>query len=83
VGALGSALAYKSCLPAATEYGEQIRAGVELHRLHLLTALGLKEPRDHDEEKEIWRALATFIGRAEEEDLELYRQVSAPPAAGA
>lgn len=79
VGVTGAALAYESSLPAAVEYGEQLKSAVELHRLHLLTALGYKTPEDHDDELDIWEALMAFVGQGDETGLDKIRRASAPP----
>ncbi|WP_329000524.1 hypothetical protein OHA18_39565 [Kribbella sp. NBC_00709] len=81
VGTAGAVLAYESCLPAAMEYGERIKAGFDLYRVQLLTILGLETPASLTDESKTWKALDRFIREARRKDLEKIRAASAPTIA--
>ena len=80
IGGAGAALAYESCLPAAVEYGEQLKAAVELHRLRLLAALGLETPGSYDDEVDAWEAIVAFVRQGDESGLMKLPRISVPPA---
>lgn len=77
-GALGAYAAYLSALPAAEEYGEQLRAGVELHRLQLLESLRLPAPKNLEEERVTWERLLRFVGAGYDDDSQDYVEPGAP-----
>jgi hypothetical protein len=62
-GACLAWLAYSSAVHAAIEYGEKIRASVDLYRLDLLRQLRYAEPHDLDEEKSYWNEFAELFKR--------------------
>jgi hypothetical protein len=59
-GSLVSLAAYRGAVAAAEEYGAQLRAGVDLYRTGVLTALRWKAPQDLAEEKAIWKEVRRF-----------------------
>jgi hypothetical protein len=54
-------LAYFTAVHAAIEYGEKMRASVDLFRLDLLRQLRYAEPHSLDEEKSCWREFAELF----------------------
>jgi hypothetical protein len=53
-GCLLSLLAYRASVPAAEEYGAQLRAGVDLYRTEVLARLRWGVPDSPDDEMELW-----------------------------
>ncbi|MFL6141784.1 MAG: hypothetical protein ACJ72N_07945 [Labedaea sp.] len=70
-----SRLAYASAVDAAKEYGEQIRASVDLFRLELLRQLRYPEPADPKRERAMWEDFDDLLRRGEQRR---YRYASAP-----
>jgi len=62
-GLLAAYAAYLSALPAAAEYGEQLRSSFELYRFDLLQRLRAPMPTNLEEEREVWRRITDFVGR--------------------
>ncbi|GII34158.1 hypothetical protein [Planotetraspora mira] len=56
-----SYLTYVSAIPAAVEYGEQLRSAFDAHRLDLLARYRAPFPRNLDEERKQWAELMNFI----------------------
>ncbi|MGH3915375.1 MAG: hypothetical protein ACRDTC_18500 [Pseudonocardiaceae bacterium] len=54
-------LSYSSAVSAAVEYGEQIRASVDLYRLDLLRQLKFRQPSNVLEETAIWSEFDDFL----------------------
>lgn len=61
-GLAGAYAAYLSALPAAAEYGEQLRSGFELYRFELLQRLKAPTPINLEEEHAVWRGITNFVG---------------------
>lgn len=61
LGLVGAYAAYLSALPAAEEYGEQLRSGFELYRFDLLQRLRAPMPTNLEEERALWRRITGFV----------------------
>jgi hypothetical protein len=59
-GSLVSLAAYRAAVAAAEEFGAQLRAGVDLYRIEVLTALRWEAPGTLDEEKAMWKEARLF-----------------------
>lgn len=59
-GSMVSLAAYRGAVAAAEEYGAQLRAGVDLYRFEVLTALRWRSPDTLDEERAIWKEARLF-----------------------
>lgn len=62
-GALLARLAYETAVGAAVEYGEQIRASMDLFRLALLRQMNYPIPQDSSEEAIFWAEFEDFLKR--------------------
>lgn len=60
-GIVGAWSVYRSALPAAMEYGEQLRTAIEVYRHDLLARLKLGMPEDVDAEKELWLSHREYV----------------------
>lgn len=56
-----SLLSYSSAVEAAKEYGEQMRASMDLFRIDLLTQLRYAPPRNREEEIQCWQEFERFF----------------------
>jgi hypothetical protein len=65
VGAALVPFAYRAALESALRWGDAIRASVDLHRLDLYRALGLRVPTTPQEEARVARALTRLLLYAE------------------
>ena len=59
-GYLVAVAAYSAAVTAASEYGEQIRVGVDLYRSEVLKSLGLELPGTLSAERKLWKRLQAF-----------------------
>jgi hypothetical protein len=50
-------LVYRAVLPAAEQWSQLVRTGVDLHRFELLDALHLPRPRTSAEDRALWKRL--------------------------
>lgn len=74
-----SALLYSASVPAAIEWGDTVRACIDLHRLELYKSVGLRAPLDFTDEREkIAPALNALLLRGEP----IHDQLAANPAMG-
>jgi hypothetical protein len=80
-GFLLSHLAYASAVDAAVEYGEQIRASVDLFRLDLLRQLRYPEPADAKRERAMWQDFTDMLKSGEPRQFK-YEPVPKPPDPG-
>ncbi|MEU8278096.1 hypothetical protein ACFYOK_08695 [Microbispora bryophytorum] len=63
LGLLCAYWAYLSAIPAAQEYGEQLRAAFETHRFELLRRMRLPLPENLRREQAQWRLLDRFVAK--------------------
>lgn len=60
-GGFGLAIAaYAAAVTAAAEYGEQLRVGVDLYRLSVLSSMGLALPKSLTAERRVWKQVQQF-----------------------
>jgi hypothetical protein len=83
---LGSVLAaylmYVSAIRAAVEYGEQLRACIELYRLRLFEQLRIAEPMNLKLEKQAWTRLTDLVQAGSVDAEAAYAPRSAPAQPG-
>jgi len=60
-----SYLAYRTSVQAAIEYGEQMRASMDLYRLELLRAMRFGTPRTQEEELAMWTDFEGMLRRGD------------------
>ncbi|MCU0263704.1 MAG: hypothetical protein MUF09_08520 [Candidatus Nanopelagicales bacterium] len=63
IGATLAHLAYLTAVSAAKEYGEQMRASVDLFRLQLLKQLGFPTPSTPEQENRMWGEFQDMLQR--------------------
>jgi hypothetical protein len=72
ISVAGSYGSYLSSIRAATEFGEQLRSGMELYRLQLLDFLRMPRPTDVHDEIRSWGLLLDLIGSNQTQDFPAY-----------
>ena len=63
MGVLVAHIAYRTAIKAAVEYGEQMRASMDLFRLDLLQQLRYAAPTGAEDERAIWREFDSMLKR--------------------
>lgn len=61
IGIILAYISYRAAVLQAEDYGENIRAAIDLYRFNLLKALHQKLPKTHDDEDEYWDILLSWL----------------------
>jgi hypothetical protein len=73
---------YRSALPAAMEYGEQLRTAIEMYRHDAMVRLKLGEPRDVKDERARWHSHWQYVyARMDPKQLDTVHALEYVPAA--